>query len=141
MKNELSRNNAYNDYDFFDEAVRSFFPDLYRRPEAHKYMRTDIKEREADYLMEVELPGMGKKDIRLDLKDGYLNISVQKKEEENDKKARYIRRERSISCSRSYYVGDVAREDIRARYENGILSVSIPKENRKREEESHIIIE
>lgn len=142
MKNELSRNNNYNDYDFFDEAVRSFFPELYRAPETHKYMRTDIKDRENDYLMEVELPGMDKKDIHIDLNDGYLNISVRKSEEDKGgKKDRYIRRERSFSSSRSYYVGDVAKEDIKARYENGILSVVIPKENKKKVEQSHIEIE
>lgn len=139
MKNELSRRD---DYDFFDEAMNSFFPSFYGGRHAQKYMRTDIKETDDAYQMEVEIPGADKKDIHLDLNDGYLNISVSKSEKEDGgKKDNYIRRERSYSCSRSYYVGDVNKEDVKAKYENGILHVTIPKEVAKKEEESRIEIE
>ena len=139
MKHDMTRRS---DYDFFDEAMNSFFPAFYGGRQAQKYMRTDIKETDDAYLMEVEIPGADKKDIRLDLNDGYLNISVSKHEkEEGGKKDNYIRRERSYSCSRSYYVGDVAKEDVKAKYDNGILHVTIPKEAAKKEEESHIEIE
>lgn len=139
MKNELSRRD---DYDFFDEAMNSFFPSFYGGRHAQKYMRTDIKETGDAYQMEVEIPGADKKDIHLDLNDGYLNISVSKSEKEDGgKKDNYIRRERSYSCSRSYYVGDVNKEDVKAKYENGILHVTIPKEVAKKEEESRIEIE
>ena len=105
-------------------------------------MRTDIKETEKDYVMEVEMPGMDKKDIGIDLKDGYLNISVQKSEKQDgDKKENYIHRERSFSCRRSYYVGDVQKEDIKAKYENGILTVTIPKESPSHPQEHRIEIE
>ena len=105
-------------------------------------MRTDIKETDDAYEMEVELPGLDKKDIHIDLKDGYLNISASKSEKaEGDKKHNYIHRERSFSCQRSYYVGDIRKEDIKAKYENGILNVSIPKEAPKKEEEHRIEIE
>ncbi len=142
MKNELTnRNNFYPDYDFFDEAMHDFFPSFYGRGH-QKYMRTDIKETENAYVMEVELPGMDKKDIHMELKDGYLNISVKKSERsEEDKKHNYIHRERSFSCQRSYYVGDISKEDIKAKYENGMLNVTIPKETPKREEEHKIEIE
>ena len=112
MKHELSRNN---NYDFFEEAMHDFFPAFYGYSDkrAQKYMRTDIKETDDSYLMEVEIPGADKKDIRLDLNDGYLNISVSKNEkEEGGKKDNYIRRERSFSCSRSYYVGDVKKDAV-----------------------------
>lgn len=139
MKNELTR---HNDYDFFDEAMRDFFPAFYGGKHSQKYMRTDIKENENNYLMEVEIPGADKKDIHIDLNDGYLNISVNKSEKtEGDKKDNYIHRERSFSCSRSYYVGDVKKEDIKAKYENGILNVTIPKEAEKKATESRIEIE
>ncbi len=142
MKNELTRKNGYSDYDFFDEAMHDFFPAFYSRNNGHKYMRTDIKETENDYVMEVEMPGMDKKDIGIDLKDGYLNISVRKAEKQDgDKKENYIHRERSFSCSRSYYVGDVQKEDIKAKYENGILTVTIPKESPSRPQEHKIEIE
>ena len=141
MKHELTRNN---DYDFFEEAMHDFFPSFYGfgRNNGQKYMRTDIKEAEKEYVMEVELPGLDKKDIHIDLKDGYLNISVKKEEkQEEGKKENYIHRERSFSCSRSYYVGDVRKEDIKAKYENGILSVFIPKETPSRPQENKIEIE
>ena len=142
MKNEMMRKSGNRDYDFFEDALQDFFPALYGRGHGQKYMRTDIREDDAQYIMEVELPGMEKKDIRIDLKDGYLNISANKSENgEENQKDRYIHRERSVSCRRSYYVGDVRREDIKAKYENGILSVVIPKETAKAKEERVIEIE
>lgn len=139
MKNEISRRN---DYDFFEEAMHDFFPAFYGGRHSQKYMRTDIKEDENAYLMEVELPGMDKNDIHVDLKDGYLNISVNKSEKnDGGKKDNYIHRERSFSCSRSYYVGDIQKEDIKAKYENGILNITIPKETEKKATESRILIE
>lgn len=133
MKHELTERNVHNDYDFFDEAMNELFPffGYNRRRRTQNYMRTDVKENEKEYVMEVELPGLEKKDIGLSVKDGYLNISVQKSESEKDENEKYIRRERSFSCSRSYYIGDVSKEEIRAKYENGILRVSIPKEQPK----------
>ena len=103
-------------------------------------MRTDIKETDKDYEMEIELPGMDKKDINIDLSDGYLTISAGKSDKSEDKH-NYIRRERSFSCSRSYYVGDVKKEDVKAKYENGILIVIVPKEERKENGGSRIEIE
>lgn len=137
MKNELSRRN---DFDFFDEAMHDFFPAFYGRKGSQKYMRTDIKETDQAYLMEVELPGLNKEDIHLDLKDGYLNISASQNEKTEDK-SNYIHRERSFSCQRSYYVGDIRAEDIKARYENGILHVTIPKLTEQKEANNRITIE
>ncbi len=141
MKNELSRRGNWSDYDFFEDAMCDFFPGFYRRSEGHKYMRTDIKENDKDYEMEIELPGMDKGDIAIELEDGYLSISAGKSEKQTADKGNYIRRERSFSCSRSYYVGDVKKEDIKAKYENGILTVIIPKEERKQGGASRIGIE
>ena len=143
MKHELTERNVHNDYDFFDEAMNELFPffGYNRRRRTQNYMRTDVKENEKEYVMEVELPGLEKKDIGLSVKDGYLNISVQKSESEKDENEKYIRRERSFSCSRSYYIGDVSKEEIRAKYENGILRVSIPKEQPKEPGSDKIEIE
>ena len=143
MKHELTERNVHNDYDFFDEAMNELFPffGYNRRRRTQNYMRTDVKENEKEYVMEVELPGLEKKDIGLSVKDGYLNISVQKSESEKDENEKYIRRERSFSCSRSYYIGDVSKEEIRAKYENGILRVSTPKEQPKEPVSDKIEIE
>ena len=141
MKNELGRRGNYSDYDFFEDAMRDLFPGFYgRRNECGKHMRTDIKETDKDYEMEIELPGMDKKDINIDLSDGYLTISAGKSDKSEDKH-NYIRRERSFSCSRSYYVGDVKKEDVKAKYENGILTVIVPREERKENGGSRIEIE
>ena len=95
-------------------------------------MKTDVKEHEDGYELEISLPGYKKEDINAELKDGYLviNASTSGSNDETDEKTgKYIRKERySGSCSRSFYVGDdVTQEDIRAKYENGILTLAIPK--------------
>ena len=142
MKHEIMQRNNGSDYDFFVGSMNDLFSCFgYRNNRTHNYMRTDVKENEREYVMEVELPGMDKKDIGLNVSDGYLNISVQKSEKEQDEKEKYIRRERSYSCSRSYYIGDVNKEDIKAKYENGILRISIPKETPKEPASSTITIE
>lgn len=141
MKNELSRKwDMYPARDFFDAAFRNFFPAY--RGSGDGYMRTDIKETDNEYVMEVELPGADKKDIHMNIRDGYLDISVGRsdKTEEKDKHS-YIRRERNYSCSRSYYVGDVNEKDVKAKYDNGVLTVHIPKQAPGAPEDHRINIE
>ena len=126
MKHELTRSN---DYDFFEEAMRDFFPAFYAPRHAQRYMRTDIKETDDAYLMEVEMPGLDKKDIRLELKDGYLNITANKSEkDEEGKKANYIRRERSYgSFTRSFGVSGIDTSAISAAYNDGVLALPLPQ--------------
>ena len=126
--------------DFFDDAFDSLFKPMFYE-EKFNTMKTDIKERENSYVMDVEIPGFDKKDVSISLKDGYLTITAEKKEEDNGKKENYVRRERSTSLSRSYYVGDVAKESVKAKYENGVLSIEIPKEQEKKELTHNIEIE
>lgn len=133
MKNYMVNNNnnrRNNEVDFFDDAFGNFFKPLFYE-EKHNTMKTDIKENEHSYLLDVEAPGFDKKDINVSLENGYLTVTAQKKEcnkECEGKKENYIRRERSCSLSRSYYVGDVKKEDVKAKYENGVLMIEIPKE-------------
>ena len=109
-------------------------------------MKTDVKETDAGYEMDIDLPGFKKENVSAKLENGYLTISAAKgveKDEKNDKGV-YIRRERySGECSRTFYVGeDVKQEDIKAKFEDGILRVSIPKaEPKKIEEKKYIAIE
>ena len=111
-------------------------------PESNKslQMRTDIKEDENNYTLEVELPGVDKKDIDLSLDDGYLTVKAtvnnsfkndnQEQGEHEHEHKKFIHRERFYGvASRSYYVGYVDMKTINASFENGILSVSFPKEN------------
>ncbi len=130
----------------FDEF---FFdtPKAARRPAIPQIMKTDVKENENGYDLEIELPGYKKEDLQLELKDGYLNISATTKtnNDEKDKKGQYIRRERYIgTSSRSFYVGeDITEEDIKAKFEDGILNVYVPKkeEQPKVPESKYIAIE
>ena len=104
-------------------------------------MKTDIRDTDSSYELDIDMPGFKKEDIKAQLKDGYLTISASTSanNDEQDKDGRYIRRERYAgSCSRSFYVGEgVKEEDIRAKFENGILKLSIPKVENKPQVEEH----
>ena len=132
MKNYITtrRNN-----DLFDEAFESFFRPFYLDSES-SFMKTDIRETDTHYVMDVERPGFDKKDISLKFESGYVTISAKK--QASDGEGRYIRRERASSFSRSYYMGDVDEKQIKAKYENGVLTVTVPKE--KPEESKHNIL-
>ena len=123
--------------DFFDDFDSSFFrpakpgkrPGL--RMERADLMKTDIRETDTGYELDVELPGYKKEDLNLELTDGYLSISAEKDttDEEKDKDGRLIRRERYVgSMRRSFFVGkDITEEDIKAKFEDGILKLAVPK--------------
>ena len=97
-------------------------------------MKTDVRETEDTYELDIDLPGFKKDEVTVDLKDGCLTISAAKglNKDEQDKKGRYIRQERYAgACSRSFYVGDVEPKDVSAKFEDGILRISMPKEPKK----------
>ena len=135
--------------DFMDDAFeRNFFGG--RNPLYGKHsknlMKTDVKETETGYELDIDLPGFKKDEISAHLEDGYLTVSAAKgvDKDEKDNEDRYIRRERySGSMTRSFYVGNaVTEEDIKAKYEDGILSLSIPKKDPKAvEAKKYIAIE
>lgn len=109
-------------------------------------MKTDIRETDGSYELDIDLPGFKKDEIKVQLKDGYLTLSAAKglDKDAKDKEGNYIRRERYAgSMSRSFYVGDgVKEEDIHAKYENGILKLSVPKKApEKIEKDGYIAIE
>jgi HSP20 family protein len=105
-------------------------------------MRADIKETEQEYIVDVEIPGVNKEDIKLELKDDVLSVCVEKNEELKDERKDYIRRERRYgSCSRNFYVPNIKNENIKAKYESGILTVILPKVEEKKEKSHKINIE
>ena len=110
-------------------------------------MKTDIKENDKGYELDVDLPGYKKEDVKAELKDGYLTISASNDntKEEKDEDGKYIRKERYTgSVSRSFYVGKyVTEEDIHAKFENGILMLDIPKKEEKKpvDEKRYVTIE
>ncbi len=124
--------------DWFDESF-GMLPEwgtrnpLYGK-HAKNLMKTDVRETEDSYELDIDLPGFKKDEINVDLKDGYLTISAAKglDKDEKDKKGKYIRQERYAgACSRSFYVGDVEPKDVSASYEDGILKLSMPKQAKK----------
>ena len=128
------------DFDLFDDMFR----DPFFKGE-NKIMKTDIKENENDYNIDIDLPGFDKEDIKIDIENGYLNVSAKKESNNCEKEdGRYVRRERYLGeCSRSFYVGDsLNEEDIKATFKNGTLSLVVPKEDKKKiEEKKYIQIE
>lgn len=115
--------------DFFGNAFdRSFFGG----DNTKAMMKTDVKEHDNCYQVEMDVPGFQKDDISVDLKDGYLTVSASKNmdKNENDQNGRYIRQERYAgSCSRTFYVGDLKPEDIKCKYDAGVLQLTIPKKD------------
>lgn len=143
MKNYIAKRNSYPRDPFFD-AFDDFFKPIFYDDSAYS-MRTDIKETDGGYQLAVEMPGFDKKDIKISLENGYLTISAEKsnKEEENkDKNERYIRKECSVSCQRSYYVGDdIEQSSVKAKYENGMLNLFVPRSEPKKLPSHNIEIE
>ena len=131
-----------NNFDLFDDI----FGDPFFRKNENKIMKTDIIERDNSYVKDIDLPGFSKENIKIDVTDGYLTINAKmsSSNKENDKKEKYVRRERYFGeCSRSFYVGeDIESDDIKASFKNGILSLEIPKvdEQKKLPEKKYIEI-
>ena len=124
------------DFSFFDEnAGNKIEKKLYGR-HAKNMMKTDIKELEGGYELEIDLPGFTKEEVTAELKDGYLTISAAKgldKDEQEKETGKYIRRERYAgACQRSFYVGeDVTEQDIKAEFKHGMLKLFVPKKEAK----------
>ena len=133
------------DFPFDDDFDKYFFGKknpLYGK-HAKNMMKTDVKETDGTYEVDIHLPGFKKDEISAKLENGYLTVSAAKglDKDEKDKKGKYIRRERYAGAmSRSFYVGDsVTQDEIKARYEDGILKLSVPKKDAKAVEKNDCI--
>ena len=109
---------------------------------AKNIMKTDVRETDKGYELDVDLPGFKKDEVHAALENGYLTISAEKgldKDEKEKETGRYIRRERYAgACSRTFYVGEnVERSDIKANFKHGILKLSVPKTEEKKAVEDH----
>ena len=139
IKNIEQIDNVFDEADCVDKV-------LYGK-HAKNVMKTDVRETDNSYEVDIDLPGFKKDEIEAKLENGYLTISAAKgldKEEKDEKDGKYIRKERySGAMSRSVYVGDeLKQEDIKAKYEDGILKLSVPKKEQKKVETTkHIAIE
>ena len=123
--------------DFFSDPFEMMVPTrnaLYGK-HGKNLMKTDVRETENSYELDIDLPGFKKDEVQVDLKDGYLTIQAAKgvDKDEGEQNGKYIRQERYAgACSRSFYVGeDVEPEEVSAKFEDGILTISVPKAAKK----------
>ena len=124
--------------DFFDDEFMRFPMWSGRDPlygkHARSLMKTDVRETENTYEVDIDLPGFKKDEISVELKDGYLTVQASKglDKDQKNQEGKYIRQERYAgSCSRSFYVGEVEPGQVSAKYEDGILKLSLPKLEKK----------
>lgn len=127
--------------DFMEDAFKS--PIFGKREK--NLMKTDIRENDHGYELDMDLPGFKKEEITVNLRDGYVTIAASRgmeRNEKDEKTGRFVRQERYTgSCQRSFYVGEhVRQEDVKARFEDGILHLEFPKAEQKQVEESHRIL-
>lgn len=137
MKTYLQKRNNYQPTDIFD-VFDNFFRPVFAEEET--CLKTNIREKEDSYELDIEVPGYTKDQIKISLENGYLSVVCSKQEQENNGK--YRRKEICESCARNYYVGeDISKDAIKAKCENGILTLSVPKSQPKQVETSYIAIE
>jgi HSP20 family molecular chaperone IbpA len=130
---------------WFDDMDREFArmeKPLYGH-NAKNLMKTDVREHDDGYEVDIELPGFHKDEVQLSLENGYLNITAAKgldKDEKDKKSGKLIRQERYAgSMSRSFYVGDIRPESIKCKYEDGVLTLTFPKAEQPKLPETHSI--
>ena len=122
--------------DFFNDSL---FPSVFN---ASAGIRADIRETDKEYVIDAEIPGAKKEDIKLDIRNDVLTISVEHNEEVNEERDNYIRKERRFgSFSRSFYVDNIKNEDVSAKYDNGILTVTLPKNEGEKNNKRRIDIQ
>ena len=148
MLPSIFRDNLFDDmfdFDDFDKEFNRMMRPLYGK-HAQNMMKTDVRETDNSYELDIDLPGFKKDEITIQLDNGYLNISAAKglDKDEEKKDSKYIRRERYAGAmNRTFYVGDnLTQQDIQAKFEDGILKISVPKKDVQQiEQNKYIAIE
>lgn len=121
-----------NEFDLLDDM----FGEPFFREAESKIMKTDIKEKDDKYIIDVDLPGYEKENIKMEIEDGYLTIhATTDTSKEEKEEGKFVRKERYVgSCSRSFYVGEeVQIEDVKASFRNGTLKVEVAKKEKAKE--------
>ncbi len=127
----------FNDFWNVEPIVRTQAPSF-------RKMSTDVREVEDGYIIDMELPGIKKEDVTVELKEGYLTVSAEsKRENKSENDGKFIRQERYCGkYERSFFVGDeIEQADVKAKYEDGILVLTVPKKQPKQPEKQYITIE
>ena len=140
--------NFMNDFSFYNDAPFENVEKKLYGHHAKNVMKTDIKETDEGYELEIDLPGFTKDEVKVSLDNGYMTVSAAKsldKDEQEKKSGKYIRRERYAgACERSFYVGDeITEEDVKGEFKHGMLKLFIPKKEAKPavEQKKYISIE
>ena len=124
----------------FEDMIDDWFPTVNSE---NGVLKTDVHRKDGRYIIDIDVPGFAKEDIKIALYRGNLTISAEHNEtkEEKDAKGTVVRKERySGTCSRTFYVGEhVTEADVKARLADGILTLEIPTEETKKEEQKKYI--
>jgi len=125
----------------------SVFDDFFNEPFAAGFfsaaqpIKADIRETDKEYIIEADMPGVKKEDIMLELRDGVLTIGMEKREQIDEERENYVRKERRYgSCSRSFRVDGIKQEKVSAKYNDGVLTVILPKSDEAKEKSHRIDI-
>lgn len=118
-------------FEGFTNMLDDFFNDNwpYGKSLSNETFKIDIQEKEQEYVVEAQLPGVKKEEINLELNDGRLTISIQREENVDEENKNYIHKEsRFCSMSRSVYLADAKQENIKAKLDNGVLRIHVTKD-------------
>lgn len=111
---------------YLDDIFDDFMPTMRKKEDSA--MKCDIYEKEGDYHIEMDIPGFDKKDIKIEMDDGYLTVTAEKSMENNNDDKNYIRRERSYGkYQRSFYLGELDNDLVEAEFKDGMLKIVVPK--------------
>jgi len=132
-RNRMSvRSSGFED---FYNMLDDFFNDTWsapRRSLLSDTFKVDVQENENEYCIDAELPGVKKEDLRLEMNEGRLTISVERGESQSEEHKNYIHRERRYSSmQRSIYLREASPDGISAKLENGVLNILVPKQPKK----------
>lgn len=127
-----------NRYGFSDPFFEDFF---YPKLAYDKMLKTDIEENEKEYVLKMDVPEIKKEDLKISLKNGYVTICANFKEEGSEKNKKYLQKERYYgSFSRSFYFGDTLQEeDVKAKLNQGVLTLNISKKEKSQKKENQFI--
>ncbi len=130
-------------FEEMNHQMRQMNRQLYGR-NAQREMKTDVREQEDHYEIDMDLPGFKKDQISLDLENGYLTVKAAKgmDKDEKDQKGKLIRQERYAGAmQRSFFVGEeMTAEDIKAKFEDGVLHLELPRKDVKKVPEKKTIL-
>ncbi|MBR6917985.1 MAG: Hsp20/alpha crystallin family protein [Clostridia bacterium] len=142
-KNAVASRNPFHDLDEFEREFFGLNPYRYFKESGLGEFRTDVKDNGDSYMLEADLPGFDKKDINIEMNGDTLTISAERhsEHEEEDKKKKYIRCERSYgSYVREFDISGIEADGITAKYENGVLTLDMPKKNKAAPESKRLEI-